>query len=318
MLAPGAVEIDDGLITWVGDPWQVPPAPGTEVRELGGLLMPGLVNCHGHSPMTLVRSAGDGLPARPLAARGGLAPRGPADDEDVYWGMVLGAAELLVQRRHDHLRAVPPPRRRRRGRAGLGHPRPCYTPGHLRRAEPGTRGHLGGTAGGGVPPVRRRWRAGRGGCTSASARTPPTPCRPRGCAAIAAEAQRRDALLQIHLSETVAECELVRERYGMSAPALLASRGRARRPGAGRPLRLARRRRPRPRWPSTTWRWRTARAPTGSSGPGVAPLPALLDRGVRVGLGHRRPGLERRPAPVGRDAPGRPPGPGHGGGPGRR
>ena len=26
VLAPGAVEIDDGLISWVGDPWQVPPA----------------------------------------------------------------------------------------------------------------------------------------------------------------------------------------------------------------------------------------------------------------------------------------------------
>ena len=62
VLAPGAVEITDGLISWVGDPWQVPPAPETEVRQLGGLLMPGLVNCHAHSPMTLVRSAGDGLP----------------------------------------------------------------------------------------------------------------------------------------------------------------------------------------------------------------------------------------------------------------
>ena len=40
----------------------VPPAPGTEVRRLGGILMPGMVNCHGHSPMTLMRSAGDGLP----------------------------------------------------------------------------------------------------------------------------------------------------------------------------------------------------------------------------------------------------------------
>ena len=62
MLLPGAVEVEDGLITWVGDPWQVPAAVGTEVHQLGGLLMPGLVNCHGHSPMTLVRSAGDGLP----------------------------------------------------------------------------------------------------------------------------------------------------------------------------------------------------------------------------------------------------------------
>ena len=59
---PGAVEFTDDLITWVGDPRQTAAAPDTEVKELGGLLMPGLVNCHGHSPMTLVRSAGDGLP----------------------------------------------------------------------------------------------------------------------------------------------------------------------------------------------------------------------------------------------------------------
>jgi 5-methylthioadenosine/S-adenosylhomocysteine deaminase len=62
VLAPGAVEIDDGRISWVGDPWQVPAASGSEVRRVGGLLMPGLVNCHGHSPMALLRSAGDGLP----------------------------------------------------------------------------------------------------------------------------------------------------------------------------------------------------------------------------------------------------------------
>jgi len=39
VLAPGAIEITEGLISWVGDPWQVPPAPETEVRQLGGLLM---------------------------------------------------------------------------------------------------------------------------------------------------------------------------------------------------------------------------------------------------------------------------------------
>ena len=59
---PGAVEIDDGVITWVGRPVDRPPRPGTGVERLGGIVMPGLVNCHAHSPMTLVRSAGDGLP----------------------------------------------------------------------------------------------------------------------------------------------------------------------------------------------------------------------------------------------------------------
>ena len=95
MLAPGAVEVDDGLISWVGDPWQVPPAAGTEVRQLGGLLMPGLVNCHGHSPMTLVRSAGDGLPLDRWLSESVWPREALLRDEDVYWGMMLGAAELL-------------------------------------------------------------------------------------------------------------------------------------------------------------------------------------------------------------------------------
>ena len=71
----------------------------------------------------------------------------------------------------------------------------------------------------------------------------------------------------------------------MSAPALLADGGRARRPGAGRARGVARRRRPRRCWPSTTWRWRTAPGSNGKLGSGVAPLRALLERGVRVGLG---------------------------------
>ena len=96
ILAPGAIEIDsDGLISWVGDPWQDAPAAGTEVRQLGGLLMPGL--------RQLPRACTDDLGAqrrgrpasRPLAERVGLATRGAAPEEDVYWGMALGAAEML-------------------------------------------------------------------------------------------------------------------------------------------------------------------------------------------------------------------------------
>src|SRR5580693_5441777 len=95
VLAPGAVEIDDGLISWIGDPWQVPPASGTEVRRLGGLLMPGLVNCHGHSPMAILRSAGDGLPLERWLHEAVWPREARLTDEDVYWGMLLGASELL-------------------------------------------------------------------------------------------------------------------------------------------------------------------------------------------------------------------------------
>ena len=96
---PGAVDIGpDGRIVRVGPPAApVSAVDGGEwtVRRVGGLLLPGLVNAHCHSPMTLLRGQGEGLPLRawlhdiiwPREARIGA--------EDVYWGMALAAAEML-------------------------------------------------------------------------------------------------------------------------------------------------------------------------------------------------------------------------------
>ncbi len=283
VVAPGAVEIGDGgTIEWVGDPRAVPPGPGTEVREVGGLLMPGLVNCHGHSPMTLVRSAGDGLPLERWLNESVWPREALLTDEDVYWGMVLGAVEMLgngvtttcEQYRH------PAPVMEALTDSGI---RAVYTPGIFTvphggagdtweellaeacalfdaNAAPGSRVQVG------FGPH--------------AVYTVP----PEGLAAIAAEAQRRDALIQIHLNETVAEGELVRERYGMSAPAVLASVGAL----DGRVLAA-----------HAVWLDEhdlglvashdvaVAHCPgsNGKLGAGVAPLTALVGRGVRVGLG---------------------------------
>jgi len=94
---PGAVDIGpDGRIVRVG-----PVEPSTDdsskwtVRRVGGLLLPGLINTHCHSPMTLLRGQGEGLPLDrwlreviwPREARVG--------GDDVFWGMSLAAAELL-------------------------------------------------------------------------------------------------------------------------------------------------------------------------------------------------------------------------------
>ena len=96
---PGAVDIGpDGRIVRVGPPaGPVSDVDGGEwtVDWVGGLLMPGLVNAHCHSPMTLLRGQGEGLSLRawlhdiiwPREARTAA--------EDVYWGMALAAAEML-------------------------------------------------------------------------------------------------------------------------------------------------------------------------------------------------------------------------------
>ena len=92
--APGVVEVLDGRITHVG-------AEGSEdfagtVHRLGGLIMPGLVNAHAHTPMTLVRGAGDGLPLQRWLNEAMWPREGRMTPEDVWWGMALGSAEMLV------------------------------------------------------------------------------------------------------------------------------------------------------------------------------------------------------------------------------
>ncbi len=282
ILQPGAVEFDGELITWVGDPGREPAGVGTEVRELGGLLMPGLVNCHGHSPMTLVRSAGDGLPLERWLSESVWPREARLSDDDVFWGMTLGAVELLCngttttceQYRH------PGPVIEALVASGI---RAVFTPGIFD-----------------VPGSGREdsWPAlledtcrifdemdGREGRLQVgfgphAAYTVP----PEGLRAIAEEAQARGALLQIHLSETEAECRLVEERFGKSAPRLLADVGAL----AGRVLAA-----------HAVWvddadldvmaefDVGVAHCPgsNGKLGSGVARLTDLLDRGLRVGLG---------------------------------
>jgi 5-methylthioadenosine/S-adenosylhomocysteine deaminase len=97
---PGAVDVGgDGRIVRVGPVVGAATSPVDggrwTVRRVGGMLLPGLVNAHCHSPMTLLRGQGEGLPLDrwlreviwPREARVGA--------DDVYWGMTLACAELL-------------------------------------------------------------------------------------------------------------------------------------------------------------------------------------------------------------------------------
>ena len=199
--------------------------------------------------------------------------------------MTLGAAELLTngitttceQYRH------PAPVTQAVLDAGI---RAVYTPGifEVPGSPDGPGQHWEVLLAEACDAVRRDGRAARAASIWASGRTPSTPCRPRVCAPSRPRPQRRDALFQIHLSETAAEGEVVRDRYGMSAPALLADVGAL----DGRVLAA-----------HAVWLddddlallaehdVAVAHCPgsNGKLGSGVAPLRRLLERGVRVGLG---------------------------------
>jgi len=92
--SPGVIDIEEGKIKWVGDLGNEEEAD-MQINKIGGLLMPGLVNAHCHTPMTLVRGVGDGLPLGRWLTEAMWPREGKMNEEDAYWGMTLGSAEMF-------------------------------------------------------------------------------------------------------------------------------------------------------------------------------------------------------------------------------
>ena len=94
--SPGVVDVEEGRVTWVGRAEEAPDLADAVTERVNGVLLPGMVNIHCHTPMVLLRGAGENLPVDrwlhevmwPREAR--LTP------EDVEMGMAAGAAELLA------------------------------------------------------------------------------------------------------------------------------------------------------------------------------------------------------------------------------
>ncbi|MDE0120998.1 MAG: amidohydrolase family protein [bacterium] len=94
--SPGAVDTEDGVVVWAGKAAEARDLAEVKTERVEGVLLPGMVNIHCHTPMVLLRGAGENLPVDrwlhevmwPREAR--LTP------EDVEVGMAAGAAELLA------------------------------------------------------------------------------------------------------------------------------------------------------------------------------------------------------------------------------
>ncbi|MFC4005320.1 amidohydrolase family protein [Prauserella oleivorans] len=90
----GVVDIDDtGRITYCGP---AASAPGqARVTELPGILLPGLVNTHAHSPMVLLRGMGGDLPLLRWLREVIWPAEAKLRPDDVHAGMLLGSVEML-------------------------------------------------------------------------------------------------------------------------------------------------------------------------------------------------------------------------------
>ncbi|MFH1139664.1 MAG: amidohydrolase [Pseudomonadota bacterium] len=98
-IAPGFAAVRNGALAAVGPMRDLAPdaAAAKTIDASGRLVMPGLVNAHGHGAMTLFRGLADDLPLMTWLNEYIFPAEARFVDEDlVYWGSKLAAAEMLL------------------------------------------------------------------------------------------------------------------------------------------------------------------------------------------------------------------------------
>ncbi len=280
IIGDGAIDIDaGGRIVAVGPEVELGPEPEVAHR-LGGLLMPGLINAHAHTPMTLVRSAGDGLPLQQWLQDGVWPREARMTPEDAWWGMSLGSAEMLLAgvttscEMYLFEEAVVD---------AVNHSgaRLVITPGVIAAllADGDVAARIEEIA-----DFHRSHHRPEERITVGFAPHSVYDLSPEQCGEIAARAKASDALFHIHLEETEAERALVLDRHGRSATQVLADVG----------VLEARVLAAHGVWLDETDRRLLAEAGAAVAhcpqsnlklGSGIAPVAELLAAGVRVGVG---------------------------------
>jgi 5-methylthioadenosine/S-adenosylhomocysteine deaminase len=281
--ARGYLQVDGDRVSALG-PGDPPSPTGTgSVLDAAGLIVvPGLVSCHGHAWLTAYRGLRDDDGLFAWAERNAPTLR-RAGEREFRAGSELACFELA--------------------RAGITTAVECVRHDPAIYAEAaarvGLRSLIGGMARGPSPDplARPNWPSLVAETESAMERFAgnararfflgahaPYTCPPEVLLEVRREAERLGLPLGIHLAETEREHDIVRERYGVSPTRYLADQGwLTPRTLAAHAVCLD------PDDVATLARTGTAVAhcPVSNAklASGIAPVPALRDAGVRVGLG---------------------------------
>jgi 5-methylthioadenosine/S-adenosylhomocysteine deaminase len=93
--SPGIVDVVDGVVAWSGAAAEAPQWDGP-LMTVTGALIPGMVDIHAHTPMLLLRGTGEGLPTDRWLVEVMWPREGRLEEDDVVVAMQLGASELLL------------------------------------------------------------------------------------------------------------------------------------------------------------------------------------------------------------------------------
>jgi len=210
-----SVAVEDGVITAVGDR---PEGfrPDKIINGSGKMLIPGLINAHTHSYMTIFRNCADDLKFNDWLFGRILPLEDQLTEEDCYWGSLLGIMEMLST-----------------GTTSFNDMYIFINAQARAAAESGIRAVLSrGLTGGKDDPeggarrldeAEREIRAwsGRENITFMLAPHAPYTCDEDYQRQVAEAARRLDVPIHTHISESQAEMETIREKNGCTPPELM-------------------------------------------------------------------------------------------------
>lgn len=278
VIPEGVIRIENGQIISVGPADDCRAEDGEVVDASGKWVLPGLINTHCHAAMTLFRSYADDMPLMEWLQNKIWPAEERLNGENVYWGsrlaiqeMVLGGITTFADMyffMDETARAVEESGMRAvlsRGLVGL-------TPDAKEKLQDGA-------------DFCRRWHGkANGRITTMLAPHAPYTCPPAFLKEVVVAANELDCGLHIHLAETEAENRQIMESYGKRPFAYLADSGML-----GSQVLAA----------HGVWlepeeldeiannSWGVSHNPTSNLklASGFAPVPAMLQRGIPVGLG---------------------------------
>ena len=95
LIKDGYIGIKDSKISFVADCLPNDINTENEIDGKGKIAMPGLVNAHSHSAMTLMRNYADDIALEAWLFDNIFPIEAKLTEQDVYWGTMLGIAEML-------------------------------------------------------------------------------------------------------------------------------------------------------------------------------------------------------------------------------
>jgi 5-methylthioadenosine/S-adenosylhomocysteine deaminase len=216
-ISQGDIALESDRLLMVGEEGCLPEAWRADKVIEGGdhLCLPGLVNCHTHAAMTLLRSYADDMPLMEWLEQKIWPVEGRMTAEDAYWGSMLAMIEMIRSgtTTFSDMYFFMDETARAAQQIGI---RACLSRGLV-----GT----GGSAEVGLTETRElleRWQGAAGGRIMVwVAPHAPFTCPPAYMGRILEIARYYQANIHIHLSETSDEVQMIEDQYGKSPVAYL-------------------------------------------------------------------------------------------------